>query len=75
MTGCSPGDIPHAKDTNTATNIATYLRDRATKYEHQGEAKKDLPNDFCFHLIHFAFLFWPSFGFLLWEVISGRSLR
>src|SRR5262249_53986978 len=50
------GDIPYAID----RNIATHLREHATKYDHQAEAKKDLADDFCFHLIYFLFLFWHS---------------
>jgi len=39
--------------------IAAHLRDRASKHEHQAEAKKEFADDICFHF-YFSFLFWPS---------------
>jgi len=39
--------------------IAAHLRDRATKHEHQAEAKNEFADDICFHF-YFSFLFWPS---------------
>ena len=42
MPGSSAGDIAHAIDANFATD----LDDRASNYEHKGEAKKDSSDKF-----------------------------
>jgi hypothetical protein len=51
--------------------IATHLRDRTRKHGQQAKAKKHLTDDFCFHLIYFLSLFWPSLTSRHWELFSG----
>jgi len=64
-----PGDIPRAMNGNAWRSprrrkyIAAHLSDRATKHEHQADAKNEFADDFCFDmkwLFHFV-----SFPFVL----------
>ncbi len=45
--------------------LATHLRDRAPKHEHQAKAKKEFADDFCFHVIYFPFVVLAFFDFSL----------